>query len=100
MAHRTFKDNAGRLWEVWSVLPSKVERRRAGPVAALPLEDRRVKAETRIRLSDSMIGGWLCFETSGEKRRLAPFPSTWVTLRDSELAALCELATPVPRLHS
>ena len=75
MAHKSFTDRAGRRWDAWTVTPAKVEWRDAG--------------------------GWLCFETRGEKRRLAPFPANWDDLTDDELCALCasaELASPPRRL--
>jgi hypothetical protein len=40
-------------------------------------------------------GGWLAFETQGEKRRLAPYPADWAEKNDAELEALCGRAIPV-----
>jgi hypothetical protein len=36
--------------------------------------------------------GWLLFETSGEKRRLAPYPDDWATLPVTQLEAHCRRA--------
>ena len=71
MAHRRFVDRSGREWEVWSVNPTK-----AGP---------------------EMAKGWLCFESAGEKRRLAPFPRSWEGLDDRDLPTLLAAATPSKR---
>ena len=68
MAHRTFLDNTGRRWEVWSITPTF-----------------------------SGMGGWLCFETKGEKRRLKGFPSDWEGKTDPELCELCGQAEVAPR---
>lgn len=89
MAHRIFVDRVGRKWDAWTVFPTSTERRsNAEPVA----EDRRRNVEPRIRLGHAMANGWLCFETAGEKRRLAPFPEAWDMMSDDELANLCDEA--------
>ena len=96
MAHRRFVDRSGRTWEVWSVSPTKVERReRQAPFESA--EDRRKEAEYRVVLGSEMAKGWLCFESAGEKRRLAPFPRTWEGLDDRELSTLLAAATAVKR---
>jgi hypothetical protein len=98
MAHRTFNDRIGRRWDAWTVMPTKVERRSdSAPVEA----DRRRVVEPRVRLGQAMADGWLCFETKGEKRRMAPFPERWDVMTDEELVELCaaaELAPPPRRL--
>jgi hypothetical protein len=95
MGHRRFKDGGGRDWDVWSVMPTKVERR------TLDLSkgsgDRRAVHEFRAHLGPELSAGWLCFETKDEKRRLAPYPKTWETLSDVELEALLATARRSPR---
>jgi hypothetical protein len=48
-------------------------------------------------LSDSVdpefCAGWLCFEQSGERRRLGPIPKDWQTFSDTDLADLWKRAT-------
>jgi hypothetical protein len=44
-----------------------------------------------------MAGGWLCFESVAEKRRLHPIPPGWENGSDAELWQLCSGATPVRR---
>ncbi len=69
MSHRVFFV-AGERWEVWEVrLGARGERRRVSP----GLEE-----------------GWLAFESSAEKRRLAPIPERWEELPVETLASLCE----------
>jgi hypothetical protein len=67
MAHRTFLDNNGRRWDVWSIKPTF-----------------------------SGMESWLCFETEGEKRRLREFPPDWEARTDGELCELCGVAEPAP----
>ncbi len=42
-----------------------------------------------------LLGGWLCFESATEKRRLLPIPSNWKTVSEDQLRLLCRVATPV-----
>ena len=78
MAHRTFQDAKGRTWQVWTVLPTFVERRLTPPSP----EDPPV-IERRLRPS--------------EKRRLAPYPPEWVDFTEGQLVELCAQASQVPR---
>jgi hypothetical protein len=96
MAHREFTDSIGRRWQVWSVFPERVERRQAES-SDDPKVERRVRDEFRVPLGGRWASGWLCFETPGEKRRLAPYPEHWDELPDEELNALCAQATPAAR---
>ena len=70
MAHREFFDPQGRRWEVWEVHPRVATR----PV--LP----------------ELAEGWLAFESSWEKRRLAPIPPGWWDLSAEALQKLCQTA--------
>ncbi|HEY0023263.1 MAG TPA: hypothetical protein VGB24_10150 [Longimicrobium sp.] len=62
MAHREFVDAAGSRWQVWDTRP-------------------RSKAEVRARYA----GGWLSFESDGERRRLHPIPDGWEEVDDDTL---------------
>lgn len=96
MAHRTFTDSSGRLWEVWTVVPSHAERRQAlEEDTKWNARERREHREHRVLLGEHWARGWLTFQTRGEKRRLAPFPEEWTDLSEKELETLCERATPV-----
>ena len=44
--------------------------------------------------------GWLCFETVGEKRRLAPVPEGWERADDETIEQWCCVAKPVTRRPS
>ncbi|HJU66755.1 MAG TPA: hypothetical protein VJ650_00810 [Gemmatimonadaceae bacterium] len=69
MSHRVFF-LGGQRWEVWEVrLGERGERRTVSP---------------------GLSGGWLTFESSAEKRRLAPIPERWEELPEETLAELCE----------
>ena len=92
MGYRTFLDSSGKRWEVWLVTPAaaerrKVDRRAASAGAPETLEgfaDRRVSKDRRkslyrrnVVVASEYSNGWLCFESDGDKRRLAPVPAGW-----------------------
>jgi hypothetical protein len=62
---REFTDRSGTAWRVWDVYPST--RARASVASS---------EQGRFR-SAELADGWLCFESSSERRRLAPIPSGW-----------------------
>jgi hypothetical protein len=99
MAHRSFKDSRGRLWEVWEVCPSSMERRMGRERRALPRPgmDRRQRPEMRIKASQGYASGWLAFSTHVERRRLTPIPDGWAEWPDEKIAELLTLATPAGR---
>jgi hypothetical protein len=91
VSYRTFHDAGGRRWEVWMVTPAAAERRKVDRRAAVSESetyrgefDRRRTSERRrgpfrrtISVASEFSNGWLCFESEGEKRRLAPVPDGW-----------------------
>jgi hypothetical protein len=103
--YRTFLDPRGRLWEVWMVHPSSIERRkmeRRSPVenAVFLIEqrvmgDRRAQPGTRGAVATEFSSGWLCFASNGEKRRLAPVPVNWMSANDGQVAEWCRIARRV-----
>ena len=112
MTHRTFKDKDGRLWNVWQVHPSAAERRfvqrrvkdeeRGEAGERRSGEERRLSEQkahgmTRATIAPEFTYGWLCFETVGEKRRLAPVPEGWDRTDDETIEQWCCVAKPVPR---
>jgi hypothetical protein len=77
-----FVDSEGRNWVVREV--------RDPTLAMIP---------PHLLAQPEFATGWLLFETSGEKRRLAPYPDDWATLPVTKLEALCRSAKridPVP----
>lgn len=92
MAHRTFRDELGREWDVWEVVPTAVERRMAKPASRPPVAERRKVQETRVVVPDTLQRGWLAFQSGKERRRLAPIPPDWEELTGSELIDLLNQA--------
>ncbi|MEO7822604.1 MAG: hypothetical protein ABIS15_03275 [Gemmatimonadaceae bacterium] len=80
MAVRDFVDLKGVTWKVWPVTPYSIQPKTA-------VED---------YLGD-YGDGWLCFESSTERRRLASYPPNWDTLSDSGLQQLLKSAAVVPQ---
>jgi hypothetical protein len=103
--YRKFLDPRGRVWEVWMVHPSSIERRkmeRRSPVenAVFLIEqrvlgDRRAHEGTRGTVASEYSSGWLCFASNGEKRRLVPVPVNWMSANDSQVAEWCRIAKRV-----
>lgn len=77
MALRNFTDSAGHTWRVWNVVPHYAVDRD---------ED---------QMTPGLQGGWLCFENSGEKRRLSPIPDDWENAAGDALEGYCRQAAPV-----
>jgi hypothetical protein len=103
--YRTFVDPRGRVWEVWMVHPSSIERRkmeRRSPVENAVhlieqrvLGDRRSSIGTRGAIASEFSTGWLCFASGGEKRRLVPVPVNWMSANDNQVAEWCRIAKRV-----
>ncbi len=96
MPIRSFRDDRGRTWWVWTVEPTHVELRLADPPEDdPPVIERRKRREVRIKIGEQWVNGWLAFETEGERRRLAEFPADWVGFSEEDLTKLLERASPV-----
>ncbi|MFL5558925.1 MAG: hypothetical protein ACJ794_09885 [Gemmatimonadaceae bacterium] len=113
VTHRTFKDRQGRIWDVWQVHPSAAERRfvqrrvhdgdRIDSAERRSGMDRRQSQEPLARpasVAKEFTYGWLCFETVGEKRRLAPIPEGWDRADDETIEQWCCVAKPAVRRKS
>jgi hypothetical protein len=92
MAHRTFRDELGRDWDVWEVVPTAVERRMARAAPRASALERRRAQETRVVVPDSLQKGWLAFQSGSERRRLAPIPKDWEDMTNGELVELLNQA--------
>jgi hypothetical protein len=81
---RGFTDSTGVEWRVWEVSPTRISTLGA------------TKSFTSASLANTVFaGGWLCFESTTEKRRLAPIPSEWHQHETASLEQLLSRATPV-----
>src|SRR5256885_206169 len=79
MASREFTDSDGVIWHVWDVTPEHLH-----------------PATKSEEFMEPWAGGWLAFESAGEKRRLqAPYPSRWMEYDLAQLEMLCRAATRV-----
>ncbi len=73
---RTVTDTQGRNWRIWHVVP---------------------QSAVLIQTSPQMSQGWLCFESDGDKRRMAQPPENWATMTDAELLQLLAGASEVKK---
>lgn len=105
MAHREFLDAGGTLWTVWDVHPtaamSMIQSATLPSGSAVgPSGGRGGQGVSRAAndyVEAALAAGWLCFESTTEKRRLAPIPSGWETFPTDSLTFLCGRAAPVVR---
>lgn len=105
--YRKYSDNWDRTWEVWMVHPSAIERRgierRTHVENAVYLIEQRLLGErrkvvgARVSIASEYSNGWLCFTRDGERRRLAPVPTNWLTANETQLAEWCRVAKRVVR---
>jgi hypothetical protein len=87
---REFTDVLGNQWIVWEVYPRLIERRLLRERRALGRGsvDRRHEFVGRATLPRQILGGWLAFQSSHERRRVMPVPDDWEDLADRELRSL------------
>ena len=110
MSYRTFLDSAGKRWEVWLVTPTAAERRKvdrrqataaSGQLREGALERRRTPERRQAPFHRNVVvaseysNGWLCFESEGDKRRLAPVPADWEQAGPDRLSGLLAAAKRV-----
>lgn len=108
MGYRIFTDSQGTEWQAWDIIPRLAERRARQRRAALlrvegerrASEERRKVAGERPVLSHGLNGGWLCFEASREKRRLAPIPGDWLRCAVARLEEYLRAAVPAVRVNT
>jgi len=74
MTIRHFTDSRGVTWRVWPTTP------RVGSV-----------------YDETLRGGWLTFESSEGRRRLAPIPAGWRDATPERLDLMCRAASAVRR---
>jgi hypothetical protein len=59
--------------------------------------DRRKTPGARVAIASEYSNGWLCFTRDGERRRLAPVPTNWLSANETQLAEWCRAAKRVVR---
>jgi hypothetical protein len=93
MAHRTFRDDEGREWDAWEVVPTAVERRlaRNGATRRAMAERRRVQ-QNRVLVPDELQRGWLAFQSGTDRKRLTPIPRGWAEMSEAALNDLLKRA--------
>jgi len=98
MAHREFRDDRGRVWEVWDVIPERRDRRSGTDrrKSARETFDRRKERLLSAVITGDLAKGWLVFATVRERRRYAPVPERWADASDRQLLGWCESAKPLP----
>jgi hypothetical protein len=82
MAMREFVDSRGSEWRAWDITPERMH-----PVTAREMFQGQYV---------DFMEGWIVFESAGERRRLAPYPSAWADFSVAQLEALLALATSAP----
>jgi hypothetical protein len=99
MALREFTDSRGTAWTAWDVPPHRVYttaragvERRTQVVPGYSPERRMGRDRRRRPMHPELTGGWVCFASGDEKRRLFPPPEQWDAASDEELEALCARA--------
>ena len=90
----------------WSIRPrssaGKIERRTKVENAVYLIEqrilgERRKVVGSRVAVASEYSNGWLCFTRDGERRRLAPVPTNWMSANETQLAEWCRVAKRVVR---
>jgi hypothetical protein len=84
---RGFTDSTGVEWRVWEVFPNNGSDKSNAELSRSSLKD------------TAFANGWLCFESSNEKRRLAPIPASWELREITILEELRDRAIPVAPLR-
>ncbi|MFN2563729.1 MAG: hypothetical protein ABR499_01790 [Gemmatimonadaceae bacterium] len=75
MTLREFTDSEGVIWRVWNSTPLK-----------------------RVTFDQRLQEGWLTFESTTGRKRLAPIPHGWEEASIERLELMCRAAELVPRL--
>jgi hypothetical protein len=59
-------------------------------------ERRVIRDRRRVHVGQGLEHGWVCFQSPGEKRRLAPPPPGWEHAPAEALEELLQAAAPTP----
>ena len=71
--------------------------RRTTPTPNYRPERQVIRDRRRMHVGPGLERGWVCFQSTAEKRRLAPPPSDWEAVADDALEALLGAAEPISR---
>ena len=93
VSYRTFLDSKGTRWEVWLITPTAAERRKVD--RRRTPERRRGRFRRSTAVASEYSNGWLCFESEGDKRRLAPVPPGWEEAGPDRMSTWLEAAKRV-----
>jgi hypothetical protein len=98
MAHREFRDERGRLWEVWDVIPERRDRRSGAERRKHAREtfDRRKLRVLSAAVTGDLAKGWLVFSNPTDRRRYAPLPDRWIEATEDQLRLWCAAARQIP----
>ena len=101
---RSFIDQDGVQWQVWKTIPQSgfSMDRRSSDRSSDSAEVEHERRSKQDRRRGDIRKGWLCFESTGERRRLFPIPEDWETCSTLDLEQLCRDALPAraPRVPS
>jgi len=78
MTMRSCTDRTGVRWEIFEVQPD-------------------TEGRTIGRMPEAFRSGWLCFQSSTERRRLAPIPIGWQRWEERELLGALDYGQRSPR---
>jgi hypothetical protein len=90
LSRTVVRDADGTAWHIWEVRPKLAERRRMLDRRAFPrpTPDRRVSADERPMAWATAPEGWLVFQSTHVRRRLAPVPAGWEWMNEKALRTL------------
>jgi hypothetical protein len=102
MAMREFRDSRGTEWTAWDVPPARAltgtragTDRRTTPTPNYRPERRVIRERRRRYVGPGLERGWVCFQSTAEKRRLAPPPPEWENAPADALEELLGAAEPI-----
>lgn len=88
MTVRTLTDAAGRVWQLWAVVPGRARTVGLDTGRMPNVWGGAASATLAQAASTGDDGGWLVFMHETERRRLAPIPPEWEDLDEVQLRRL------------
>jgi hypothetical protein len=87
-------------WRRWIVITRFVDSNRRSWIVREVKDPNLAMIPPYLLTDPEFARGWLLFESSGEKRRLAPYPDDWMHLSVRQLEDACVHATRLEPLPS